>query len=101
MNCDICTFVARDKQHLDEHRRAMHSRETMEKVNHPHHYGGDSTYEHIKVVEAWGLDYDLGNCTKYIARAGKKTDDPLEDLKKARWYLDHKIQKLEADRGKL
>lgn len=65
-------------------------------VDHPAHYGGaDNVYEHIKVADAWGLNYRLGNATKYIARAGKKTDNPLEDLKKARWYLDSEIQRLE------
>lgn len=68
-------------------------------VNHPVHYGGaDDTYEAIKVIEAWGLNFHLGNAVKYIARAGKK-GDALEDLKKARWYLDRLIQKMEADRG--
>src|SRR5215211_4284522 len=62
-----------------------------EAIDHPAHYGGDSLYEHIKVVEAWGLGYALGNATKYIARAGKKTENPVEDLKKARWYLDWEI----------
>lgn len=58
-----------------------------EAVNHPSHYGGDTTYEAIKVIEAWGLDFHLGNAAKYICRAGKK-GDALEDLKKARWYLE-------------
>ena len=50
--------------------------ETEEKVNHPQHYGGDTTYETIKVIEAWALDFCLGNAVKYISRAGKKgTDD--------------------------
>lgn len=65
-------------------------------VNHPAHYGGDTTYEAIKVITAWGLGFDLGNVTKYVARAGKK--DPtkeLEDLRKARFYLDHRINQLE------
>jgi hypothetical protein len=61
-------------------------------VNHPEHYGGDTTYEAIKVIDAWGLGFCLGNTVKYIARAGKK-GDILEDLKKARWYLDHEISK--------
>lgn len=65
-----------------------------EKVDHPPHYGGDTTYEHIKVVEAWDLGYVLGNATKYICRAEKK-GQRLEDLKKARWYLDYEIQRLE------
>mgnify|MGYP003405045004 CR=1 len=66
-----------------------------EQVNHPSHYGGaNNPYETIKVVEAWELDFHLGNVVKYISRAGKK-DGELQELKKARWYLDRKIQKLE------
>jgi len=61
-------------------------------VNHPPHYGGDTTYEAIKVIEAWGLGFCLGNVVKYISRAGKK-GSTLEDLKKARWYLDREIQR--------
>lgn len=68
-------------------------------VNHPAHYGGDTTYEAIKVIEAWGLGFCLGNAVKYIARAGKKSTDPLEDLKKARWYLDREIRKLEGGKN--
>lgn len=65
-------------------------------VDHPDHYGGaDNPYEAIKVVEAWGLDFHLGNVVKYVSRAGKKGDE-LEDLKKARWYLERKIAHLEA-----
>lgn len=64
-------------------------------INHPPHYGGDTTYETIKVIEAWGLDFCLGNAVKYISRAGKKRDE-LEDLKKARFYLERRIAQLEA-----
>ncbi len=66
-------------------------------VDHPEHYGGeDNPYEAIKVIEAWGLGFCLGNTAKYIARAGKKDIAPnLQDLKKARWYLDREIQRLE------
>ncbi len=69
----------------------------MSAVEHPEHYGGDTTYECIKVCEAWGLDADayLFNVVKYISRAGKK-GDALEDLKKARFYLDRRIGLLEA-----
>lgn len=68
-----------------------------EAVNHPPHYGGaDNPYEVIKVLYAWGLDksFNLGNAVKYIARHGKKLD-AIEDLKKARWYLDEHIKRLE------
>ncbi len=64
-------------------------------VNNPAHYGGaDNPYEAIKVIDAWRLSFCLGNVVKYIARAGKK-NERIEDLKKARWYLDHEIAKLE------
>lgn len=64
-------------------------------VNHPKHYGGaDNPYEAIKVIDAWNLDFTLGNAVKYIARAGKKTGNTLEDLEKARWYINHAINKL-------
>lgn len=58
-------------------------------VNHPPHYktGGVET---INFIEAKGLDYHLGNVVKYITRAGKK-DDEVQDLKKARWYLERAI----------
>jgi len=67
-----------------------------ETVNHPAHYGGDTTYEAIKVIEAWRLGFHLGNTVKYISRAGKKNPSAtLEDLKKASWYLNRKIEQLE------
>lgn len=68
-----------------------------ESIDHPSYYGGDTTYEAIKVIEAWGLGFCLGNAVKYICRFGKKDDrrEPIEDLKKARWYLDREIQRLE------
>lgn len=68
----------------------------VESVDHPAHYGGaDDPYEVIKVLEAWGLDEDayLFNVVKYIGRPGK--GDYLTDLKKARWYLDRKIARME------
>lgn len=64
-----------------------------EKVDHPNHYGGKTNlYEAIKVIRAWGLGFSLGNAVKYIARAGRKPGESrLDDLKKARWYLDEEI----------
>jgi hypothetical protein len=64
-------------------------------VNHPPHYARGDHYEPIKVIEAWELGFHLGNCVKYIARY-KKKGTPLQDLKKARWYLDRKIARMEG-----
>ena len=69
-------------------------------VNHPKHYGGkDNPYEAIKVIEAWGLGFHLGNVVKYISRAGKK-GSAVEDLEKALWYLKRTIsRRKEAKQG--
>lgn len=68
----------------------------MSTIDHPKHYGGaQDPYEAIKVIEAWGLGFCLGNTLKYISRAGKK--DPakfIEDLEKASWYLAREIQRM-------
>lgn len=70
-----------------------------EQINNPLHYGGaENVYEAIKVITAWNLDFCLGNTVKYISRAGKKDNNSLlQDLKKARWYIDYKIKELENE----
>jgi hypothetical protein len=65
-----------------------------ESIHHPKHYGGDNTYEAIKIIEHYNLDFHLGNVLKYILRADKKGKE-LEDLKKAVFYLERKIKNLE------
>lgn len=66
-----------------------------EMVNHPSHYSS-TKYEPIDVIEDWGLNFHLGNTVKYIARCGKK-DDAIQDLRKARWYLDREITRREKE----
>lgn len=67
-------------------------------INHPPHYN-HGIIEPIDVIEDWKLPYHLGNAVKYIARAGHKTEDPREDLKKAAWYLNRYIEKEEIARA--
>ena len=63
-------------------------------VNSPDHYTAHpSGVECIEIVEH--MNFNLGNAVKYISRADKK-DKNVEDLKKARWYLDREISKLEG-----
>ena len=63
-------------------------------VNHPSYYQGK--IEVIDFIEDKGLGFNLGNCIKYIARCHlKHRDNPVEDLKKARWYLDREIRNME------
>lgn len=65
-------------------------------VDHPAYYGGeDNPYEAIKIIEALDLGFCLGNAIKYIVRAGEKdTTAEAEDLRKAVWYLERRIQQL-------
>ena len=66
----------------------------MGQVDHPEHYGGkDNPYEAIKVIEAHELGFNLGNAVKYILRADCK-GAKVQDLEKARWYLDREISNL-------
>ena len=66
-----------------------------EAVDHPSHYRKDTGVEAIDVIEAWGLGFCLGNAVKYIARAGLK-GDAIEDLEKAKWYIDREIRRRSA-----
>ena len=69
-----------------------------ENVNHPNHYLKDTGHEVIDVISAWELDFSLGNSIKYIARAGRKNpENTVEDLKKAIWYINYKINDIESD----
>lgn len=67
-------------------------------INHPLHYGGsENPFEPIKVIDHYKLGFALGNAIKYILRAGLKPgSNYVEDLKKARWYIDHEIERCET-----
>lgn len=60
-------------------------------VDHPNHYRADSGVEAIEAIEAWSLNFNLGNVVKYVCRAGLKADKPHEDLEKALWYLQREL----------
>ena len=62
--------------------------EEKEMVDHPSHY--NQGIETIEYIESWSMNFNTGNVIKYVTRAGYK-NDKLEDLKKARWYLDKLI----------
>lgn len=71
----------------------------MDMVNHPGHYISETGLETIDVIEAFTFDLkgieatDTGNILKYMCRW--KSKNGLEDLKKARWYLEHLIKHVE------
>lgn len=68
------------------------TKEKMDPVHHPSHYQGK--IETIEYIEDKGLNYHLGNAVKYISRAGRKggMNKYVEDLQKAKWYIDRAIE---------
>lgn len=59
-------------------------------VNHPKHYASANGLEVIDVIEGFDLGFHEGNVVKYLLRWRQKGG--IEDLQKARWYLDRFIQ---------
>ena len=77
----------------------MGVRRMSDMVNNPKHYTAHpSGIECIQITEH--MNFNIGNAVKYTWRAGLKTDDPITDLKKARWYLKREIQRIKAERKK-
>ena len=75
------------------------SEKVCDNVNHPDHYN-HGKIEVIDFIEDQHLGFHLGNAVKYISRAGRK--DPartIEDLRKAAWYLNRQIERLEMSLG--
>ena len=100
-------FLSFDHQYKDDF-RVRKFRESMEKtvereaiemVDHPKHYQSKHGVEVIDIIEEFGLGFHLGNVIKYVLRAGHKSNE-LEDLEKAKWYLERVIglKKTEDDK---
>lgn len=75
------------------------SEKVCDNVNHPSHYTSGQI-EVIDFIEDQHLGFHLGNAVKYISRAGRKdADKTVEDLRKAAWYLNRQIERLEMSLG--
>ena len=85
---------------------AENNKPTEDRVYHPSHYTWLKELCGIEVIDITRhMDFDLGNAIKYILRAGHKTEEgmtdsekQIEDLKKARFYLDDKIKMLQQSK---
>lgn len=72
--------------------------ENSDNVSHPSHYadGWSNNSEVIDITEH--LSFCAGNVVKYVCRAGRKDPDKhVEDLEKARWYLNREIERVQGD----
>ena len=66
----------------------------MEKVNHPDLY--NKGIEVIDFIDSWEMDFTTGNIVKYVSRH-KLKGNPLEDLKKAKWYIERLINNYQKE----
>lgn len=79
---------------LDEFIDLRKAAEPHDEVNHPAHYTWlPNGVEVIDITQHF--NFTLGNALKYIMRAGHKHDEPLTDLRKAAWYINREIERLE------
>lgn len=68
-------------------------------ISHPSHYCFGK-YGPINVIQDWKLDFCLGNVIKYVVRAGHKEDNSMiQDLEKAKQYLEFEIENLKEQEG--
>jgi hypothetical protein len=91
---------ATSKEEIEMHKAPIVIQKASEydPVSHPDHYTAGRKFEPKDVIRDWDLNFNLGNAVKYISRAGRK-NDLIEDLKKARQYLDFEIEYLEKKFG--
>jgi predicted HAD superfamily Cof-like phosphohydrolase len=66
---------------------------TPDMVNHPPHYNVKG-FEVIDIIDAFGLNFNMGNALKYLLRADRKGNKE-QDIQKALWYLQREINKSE------
>lgn len=87
--------VAAIRENIEKMEKPIKFSPVKDMVNSPAHYtqGGIETYDFIRAKE---LSYELGNVVKYVTRAPYK-GNYVEDLKKARWYIDAAIRKFEEE----
>lgn len=94
--CKACLLERYDDEGVLKEFQTISEGAQKEAVNHPLHYGGDTPYECIKVLKEWLSEDEYrgfcrGNALKYLCRVGKK-DEAVQELKKARFYLDKLIE---------
>lgn len=82
------------KHHVDDYLIKASDRNAT--ISHPSHYVDGRKYEPKDVIRDWNLNFNLGSAVKYISRAGRK-DDIIQDLKKAKQFIDFEIEALERE----
>lgn len=90
-----CFYIPKDKFRKKNDYEVVKLNQT-DNINHPSHYVDGRKYEPKDVIRDWNLNFNLGSAVKYISRAGRK-DDIIQDLKKAKQFIDFEIEALERE----
>lgn len=107
--CNYCSYLTSDTLYCHKEscvdgikawlESPTEENQPADNVNHPAHYTSGQI-EVIDFIEDKELGFHLGNAVKYISRAGRKNPDKtIEDLRKAAWYLNRQIERLEMSLG--
>tara|TARA_Y100000592_G_scaffold86765_1_gene140466 strand:+ start:9891 stop:10160 length:270 start_codon:yes stop_codon:yes gene_type:complete len=72
--------------------------EKYEAVDKPLHYQSKQGFQVVDIIEAYNLNFNLGNVLKYVCRAGNKPNEGRsKDLRKALWYLHREVNVQDSD----
>ena len=100
---DICNSIKHQMDYNKDDSCQDEQDEQHDSVNHPNYYA-DGNIEVIDYIEDKNLGYHLGTAIKYISRAGKKREQgmtdkekEIQDLQKAVWFINRKIEQLQKD----
>jgi hypothetical protein len=94
--CDMCTKMPIKPFKIDKINtvKTVDCKEKGDDINHPKHYTSHpSGVECITITRHH--NFAIGNAIKYLFRAGLKHPSPVEDLKKAIWYIQDEIKRIE------
>lgn len=99
-NCKSIMTLESRTDVLKEYDDYFMDEKEVDMVNEPPHYKTDKGFECIDVIEVslgkqGCIDFCLGNALKYLFRCKKKHDNSIEDLKKAKWYIDEANRRLD------
>ena len=66
-------------------------------IFNPPHYTSGRKIQPIDVIEDWKMNYHISTAIAYLSRAGRKSKDEIQDLEKASWYINRRIDMLESE----
>jgi hypothetical protein len=94
-NCGRCKWCALTSKPVEAGVMQYDVPPKPDPINPSHYRSHPSGVEAITITEHF--NFNIGNATKYLWRAGLKSPDPLEDLRKSAWYVAREISRVESE----